>query len=112
MDGHTIPGAALGGASIAIQGDRFISTGMGATYEGRFDVDETAAPKTFNLNFTSGPETGNVNLGIYELDGDPWRICLATRGTVRPRRFASEPGQGIALEVLKRVGQASRPVHV
>ena len=65
-------------------------------------MDATAIPKAVNLNFTTGPEKGNTNFGIYELDGDNWRICLNTRGTTRPRTFAAEAGTGIALEVLKR----------
>ncbi len=103
MDGRTLPATAITGAKIAIQGDRFTSTGMGATYEGTIEADPTTTPKTFNMNFTSGPEKGNTNLGIYELAGDTWRICLATRGTTRPTRFAAEPGTGIALEVLQRL---------
>jgi uncharacterized protein (TIGR03067 family) len=43
-------------------------------------------------------------LGIYELDGDSWTICLTTRGSERPRDFAAPPGTGIALEVLQRAG--------
>ena len=33
MDGHTIPGAALRGASITIQDGHFTSAAMGAAYE-------------------------------------------------------------------------------
>ncbi len=102
MDGHSSSGAALDSAKISIQGKRFISTGMGAAYEGTIELDPTSTPKAFALNFTTGPEKGNSNLGIYELEGDTWRICLATRGTNRPQRFAAPPGTGIALEVLKR----------
>jgi uncharacterized protein (TIGR03067 family) len=87
---------------MTIQGNRFTSTGMGAVYEGTIEVDATTIPKAFNLNFIAGPERGNTNFGIYELDGDNWRICLNTRGTSRPRTFVAEPETGIALEVLKR----------
>lgn len=83
---------------------------MGATYEGTIELDATATPKTFNLNFTAGPEEGNTNLGIYELAGDMWRICLATRGKTRPAKFAAEPGTGVAVEVLKRGGGTAGPV--
>jgi uncharacterized protein (TIGR03067 family) len=102
IDGHTLSGDALGGATITIHGEHFASAGMGAAYEGSIEVDAAAIPKTFNLKFTTGPEKGNANLGIYELDGDTWRICLSTRGTIRPQEFAAKSGTGIALEVLKR----------
>jgi len=57
------------------------------------------------MRFAAGPEMGNTNLCIYELDGDIWKICIATRGSVRPSSFASTPGSGFAFETLTR-GQA------
>jgi uncharacterized protein (TIGR03067 family) len=33
-------------------------------------------------------------------------MCLATRGTDRPKKFATGPGTGFALEILKRGGVA------
>ncbi len=59
-------------------------------------------PKTFKLHFTTGPEAGNTSAGIYELDGDTWKICLALRGDNRPESFATAPGSGHACETLKR----------
>jgi len=50
----------------------------------------------------SAIEKGNTNPGIYELDADTWKICIATRGAVRPSSFASSPGSGFALETLMR----------
>ena len=94
----------VSGARIVIEGDRFTSLGMGAAYEGVVKLDASATPRTFDLKFASGPEKGNTNLGIYELKGNTWRICLATRGRVRPKKFATKAGSGIALEVLKRGG--------
>jgi uncharacterized protein (TIGR03067 family) len=112
MDGQAMAAAALGGARIAIQGDHFTSTGMGATYEGTIEVDATRAPKTIDMKFTAGPEQGNTNIGIYEVDQYAWRICLATRGTNRPQKFATGPGTGFALEILKRDGVAgSQPAE-
>jgi uncharacterized protein (TIGR03067 family) len=100
MEGRAIPGVI---GSISLAGDRFTTSGMGAAYEGTATFDESKSPREFNLNFETGPEKGNTSLGIYELDGDTWRICLSTRGTTRPAKFAAEPGTGFALEVLNRV---------
>jgi uncharacterized protein (TIGR03067 family) len=102
LDGQAMAAAALGGARIAIHGDHFTSTGMGATYEGTIELDTARTPKTVNMNFTAGPEKENTSFGIYELEEDTWRICLTTRGTERPAKFATQPGTGIALETLKR----------
>jgi uncharacterized protein (TIGR03067 family) len=102
VDGQAFPASATGGARITIHGDHFVSTGMGATYEGTMEVDASKTPKTINMKFTAGPEQGNTNYGIYEVDQYAWRMCLATRGTERPKKFASKPGTGIALEILAR----------
>jgi hypothetical protein len=102
MEGQKIPPAMLAGASIVVQGNRFTSTGMGAVYEGILDIDSSTTPRQFDMRFDAGPEEGNTNLGIYELAGDSWKVCLATRGTVRPGGFASAPGSGIAIETLTR----------
>jgi uncharacterized protein (TIGR03067 family) len=107
MDGQKMSG---GGARIVVRGNRFTTIAMGATYEGTVGIHQTTAPKSFELHFDEGPEKGNTNFGIYELDGDTWKICLATRGNERPREFAAPPGTGIALEILQRGLVADAPV--
>jgi uncharacterized protein (TIGR03067 family) len=107
IDGNVLSAAALSGATIAIDGDKFTSLGMGAIYEGTLTLDAKATPKAFDMHFTSGPEKGNSNAGIYELDRDTWRICLNTRGQKRPEKFAAPPGTGFAVEVLHRSAGAA-----
>src|SRR5271157_1974442 len=98
MDGRKYPAV---GAQIAIQGGKFTSLNMGAEYSGTMTVNESASPKTFDMTFETGPEKGKRSLGIYELDGDNWKICLGLTGKTRPAKFVSAPGSGHALEVLK-----------
>jgi uncharacterized protein (TIGR03067 family) len=87
---------------IVIDGSHFTSSGMGEDYQGIVELHRVRNLPALDLVFTDGPEKRNRNLGIYKLTGDRWTICLATRGTVRPRTFATEPGSGIALETLQR----------
>jgi uncharacterized protein (TIGR03067 family) len=54
------------------------------------------------LQFTEGPEKGNTSLGIYELDGDTWKLCFTVTGKERPKTFGTLAGSGLALEILKR----------
>ncbi len=89
-------------STIELKGDNFTTSSMGAVYEGKFEFDATKTPKTFDLIFMNGPEQGNRSLGIYELDGDTWKICLTITGTKRPPSFSTKPGSGLALETLKR----------
>ena len=91
-----------------IQGSQFTSLNMGAEYSGKMVVDPSASPRTFDLLFETGPESGKRSLGIYELDGDTWKICLGLTGKNRPTKFASAPGTGHALEILKRAHDGAK----
>jgi len=109
VDEQKMARAMLAGARIVVQGDRFTSSGMGVVYEGTLHLDASAKPRRLDMRFDCGPEKGNTNLCIYELRRDSWKLCIATRGDVRPRRFAAPVGSGHALEVLTRgaSGQAA-----
>jgi uncharacterized protein (TIGR03067 family) len=98
IDGRIMP---AGTAQIVLKGNRFTTTGMGAEYEGTIAVDGKKTPKTLDMTFTTGPEKGNKNFGIFEVGVDTWRLCLDMTGKSRPREFASKPG--VALETLHRV---------
>ncbi len=102
MEGQDLPATMFANASIGIQANRFISLGMGTPYEGTFELNPSTNPRQLNMNFDVGSEKGNVNLCIYELAGDIWKLCIATRGSLRPAAFLSTPGTGIALQVLQR----------
>jgi uncharacterized protein (TIGR03067 family) len=103
LDGQPM-GAVPPGACIMVDGSRFTTMGMGAEYDGDVKLDTETAPKRFDLTFTSGPEKGSTSLGIYELDGDSWKMCLTTRGGKRPAKFATKAGTGHALQTLVREG--------
>jgi uncharacterized protein (TIGR03067 family) len=99
IEGRQMPST---GSRIVIHGDRFTTAAMGAEYSGTIGIDTSKKPKQFDLTFTEGPEKGSRSLGIYELNGDTWRICLGLTGKTRPRKFATAPGSGHALETLTR----------
>jgi len=111
MDARKVPAAMLAEARIEVSGDRFSSTGMGAPYEGTLQLKPEAKPRQLDMMFTSGPEKGNTNLCIYDLKGEVWKLCIATRGSERPAKFAAPVGSGIAVETLRRAaaGQAATP---
>jgi uncharacterized protein (TIGR03067 family) len=102
VDGGKMGDLPAGEARIVVKKNRFVSLGMGGTYEGTVEIDESKKPKTFDLVFTAGHAKGTRNPGIYELHGDRWRICLSTSGPVRPKTFATKAGSGFALELLER----------
>jgi uncharacterized protein (TIGR03067 family) len=101
-DGQSIPATVFTGATIVVEGNRFSSLGMGGTYEGIVELEPNREPKAFDLVFTAGHAQGHRNLGIYQLEGDSWKICLATSGDIRPENFQTTAGSGFALETLER----------
>jgi uncharacterized protein (TIGR03067 family) len=104
MEGQTISGGMLANARVVVTGNRFESVGMGSVYEGTVTLNSSANPPQLDIKFDAGPEKGNTNYGIYELDGDTWKICLATRGKLRPTSFAAPAGSGFVFESLTRGG--------
>jgi uncharacterized protein (TIGR03067 family) len=107
MEGQTISGGMLANARVEIAGNRFSSLGMGTVYEGTVALNDSTNPHQLNMKFDAGPEKGNTNLGIYELKGDTWKICLSTRGEVRPTEFSAPAGSGFVFEMLTRSEAAS-----
>jgi uncharacterized protein (TIGR03067 family) len=71
---------------------------------GKSVIDPSASPKTFDRTYTEGRDKGGKTFGIYELDGDTLKLCLVKDDAAkRPKEFASKPGSGQVLSVLKRV---------
>lgn len=108
MEGQTISGGMLANARVEVTGSRFSSLGMGTVYEGTVTLDDSANPHQLNMKFDAGPEKGNTNLGIYQLDGNTWKICLSTRGEVRPSEFSAPAGSGFVFETLTRSESTSQ----
>ena len=109
VDGRPTPQTMLENAEITIKGSRFTTTRMGAAYAGTLRLDPSSEPPQLDMKFDAGPEKGNTNLGIYQLKSDTWRLCLSTRGDVRPSKFKTVAGSGFALETLTR-GKAAPKV--
>jgi uncharacterized protein (TIGR03067 family) len=112
VDGRPLSATMLATSRILIDGDRFRSETPGATYEGEFNIDVEADPHGIDIEFVAGPEAGNTNYGIFNInDADQLTICLNMSGPTRPRVFATSPGSGQALETLCRTSSA-RPSDV
>jgi uncharacterized protein (TIGR03067 family) len=64
-------------------------------------LDPARSPKTINVIVMQGPQKGEVQLGIYELQGDTLTLCLDAEGQKRPADFKAS-GPGVSLAVYKR----------
>ena len=66
-------------------------------------IDGIKKPKTIDLEVTVGHHKGVVYRGIYELDGDTLRVCLAQpESAERPSEFSAHKGSNFALSEFKR----------
>jgi uncharacterized protein (TIGR03067 family) len=101
MNGKAIPVDALKDSRLVFDADRFTSRG-GETGEGRFVVDPTVRPKTIDITLDLGPGKTATILGIYELEGDTYRICSALFGKSRPTDFSTGADSGRGLSVMTR----------
>jgi len=103
VDGTKIPASMLASSRLLIDGDRFRMESPEANFEGVFTIDIEKVPNRIDIEFVEGPEAGNWSYGIFELDGDHFKICLGLTGAERPEAFVTSEGSGHALENLKRV---------
>jgi uncharacterized protein (TIGR03067 family) len=70
--------------------------------EGTVKLDPTKKPKTIDVTFTGGERKGKSVLGIYEIERDTFRVCVARPGDERPTEFSAKAGSGHILIVYKR----------
>lgn len=85
------------GSYVIVQGDRIT--------RGTIKIDPGKNPKHYDVEITAGPAKGLKAAGIYELEGDNFKICLPLRGKDRPAALASTRENGCMLHVFKRVDQ-------
>jgi uncharacterized protein (TIGR03067 family) len=72
---------------------------------GTIKLDPTKQPKTIDVTFTEGDRKGTTGLGIYEIEGEAFRVCIARAGEERPADFSTKIGSGRTLVVYKREKQ-------
>jgi uncharacterized protein (TIGR03067 family) len=79
-----------------------IKVGEKAVAGGILKIDPAKKPKEIDIMDESGTKNDKTKLGIYEIDGDTYKFCLATAGKPRPTEFTSKEGSGHSLGMMKR----------
>jgi uncharacterized protein (TIGR03067 family) len=69
---------------------------------GAVQLGPATKPKTIDVTFTEGERKGQTVLGVYEIEGDTFRVCVARPGEGRAADFSTEVGTGRTLVVYKR----------
>jgi uncharacterized protein (TIGR03067 family) len=96
-NGETIPDEALKASNLTVKGDKYTAKLGDQNHEGTIKLDPTKKPKA--MDATDGD---NTVLGIYELKGDEFKICIAPPGKDRPTEFSAKAGSEQILMVWKR----------
>lgn len=94
---------------LSVKGDRMVMKrldfgGKYGVYDGTFRLDPSSEPKIFSWS-GKDPQGATVEFhGIYQLEGDQFRVCWvrATPDTKRPDRFEAPTGSRNVLLVFKR----------
>lgn len=101
--GENVPPQPGPATKLVYEGNRWlIRVGDKTIASGIFQLDATKRPKEIDILDESGMKNDKTKLGIYELDGDTYRYCLAPAGKPRPGEFASPEGSGYSLGVSRR----------
>ena len=83
------------GKVLVRRGDKVIGAGT-------IKLDPTKTPKTIDVTFTEGKHKGITAPGIYEIEADAFRVCVALTGNERPGEFSANSGSGRTFVVYKR----------
>ncbi len=70
--------------------------------KGTSTIDPSKKPKTIDLLPTEGDGKDMVLLGIYEIEKDTRKLCLAPSGMARPTEFSTKPGSQHILVTFER----------
>jgi uncharacterized protein (TIGR03067 family) len=65
--------------------------------KGTFKLDATKKPRT--IDFLPAGAGAKPMLGIYEWEGDGYKVCVASPGMDRPTTFTADAGSGHSLTV-------------
>jgi uncharacterized protein (TIGR03067 family) len=99
-DGKKAPKEKIEKVRVVIKGNKHTVSvdGKAVAKEISFAIDPSKKPK--EVTDTVGDKQIK---GIYELDGDTLKSCVAPVGKERPKEFSAKEGTGHTLRVFKRV---------
>jgi uncharacterized protein (TIGR03067 family) len=90
-------------AKLTYEGNKWlVQVGAKTVAWGIFKIDATKSPKEIDIFDDTGMKNATTRLGIYELNGDTYKFCLAPPGKPRPTELTSKEGSGNSLGVSKR----------
>jgi uncharacterized protein (TIGR03067 family) len=89
--------------ALVIEGDRYDWTGGDVPVGGTYTLDPSKTPKQIDLTPNGGPNRGSTLKGIYQIEGDTLKLCLAGPGEGRASEFTSKAGSRHSFYIMRRV---------
>jgi uncharacterized protein (TIGR03067 family) len=89
---------------MRVEGDQLTVTTAAGPTKAKFRLDASASPKAIDLVIADGDAKGKTLLGIYEVKGDEFKLCLREvpdRGG-RPKEFKTEKEDANLSATLRR----------
>src|SRR5690348_18338987 len=102
-DGYKLPDDDAQSLFRTVKGDQYtVFLFKKAISKGTLKIDATKKPKTIDfVQAGAGPKNEPI-LGIYELQGDSWKICHGLPGKERPKELTGKKESGYTLGVWER----------
>jgi uncharacterized protein (TIGR03067 family) len=100
-----IPADSLKSISLKLQDGKYEKTGnVSEPEKGTYVLDTSKNPVNLTMTCTEGANAGQTILGICQLDGDTFRICVNLPGTNRPASFVkTSDTDSLFIETYKRI---------
>jgi uncharacterized protein (TIGR03067 family) len=103
VNGEEVPQKKLMGTTLTIRGDKYLVKVKDTTHETTFKLDPRKDPKAIDMYFPNGAELPKLSKGVYDLDGDTFRVCRhQTPGEDRPRQIGSWPDTNLFVVTWQR----------
>ena len=103
-NGEALSAKQIQDAKLVIEGDQYRFTLDGKeTITGVQKLGLASGTKTIDITDSTGPNKGQTCLGIYELQGDEFRVAFGTPGKARPSEFPTTPDSGYWMHIWNRV---------
>lgn len=103
VNGEEVPAKRLQGTTLTIRGDRYIVKVKDTSHEVTFKLDATPKPKAIDMYLPDGVEVPKLSKGVYELDGDTFRLCRhQMAGEDRPTQLGTWANTNLFLVTWRR----------
>ena len=99
-DGNKLPDEMLKTVKRTVTGESYTIAFGEMMFKGTFKIDVSKTPKTIDIVREEDKDTPIK--GIYELDGDTYKVCYGAPGKDRPTEFSAKEGSGNTMSVWKK----------